>query len=178
MFGLIFIQDYIALVHSLLAITIPFALFSSYSTRFELNHAVRLSKVTRLFVSASLLPLAINVCSECGIADDKIYVLGDDIKDRVSFGTLVERARRNNFPPINVRRAKRNTLAFLVFSSGTTGLPKGTFVITKPKLHTWSSLSRKAVMISHGNIVFVMQQVITMSNTAGTVRKVTKSYVK
>ncbi|KAG1804527.1 uncharacterized protein BJ212DRAFT_1590975 [Suillus subaureus] len=40
--------DYVALLHSLLIITVPFALFSSYSTLYEFKHANSLAQATRI----------------------------------------------------------------------------------------------------------------------------------
>ncbi|KAG1723502.1 hypothetical protein EDB19DRAFT_1602132, partial [Suillus lakei] len=43
--------DYVALLHSLLVITVPFVLFSSYPTTYEFKHANSLAQVTRIFAS-------------------------------------------------------------------------------------------------------------------------------
>lgn len=121
--------DYIALIHSLLAITVPFALFSSYSTPYELQHAKSLAQATRVFTSVALLPLA----STLGLATDRIYLLDGEKKGYTSYDQLVSSVRKNDIPRLPVRHATKDTLAYLVYSSGTSGLPK-------------------AVMISHGNI--------------------------
>ncbi|KAG1769120.1 hypothetical protein EV702DRAFT_705790 [Suillus placidus] len=124
-------SDYIALIHSLLAITVPFALFSSYSTSYELKHAKSLAQATRVFTSLALLPLA----STLGLPADRIYLLDGEKKGYTSYDQLVSSVRKNDIPRLPVRHATKDTLAYLVYSSGTSGLPK-------------------AVMISHGNITF------------------------
>ncbi|KAG2362835.1 hypothetical protein BDR07DRAFT_1484318 [Suillus spraguei] len=131
--------DYIALMHSLLVITVPFALFSSYSTPHELKHANSLTRVTRIFVSPSLLPLALTT----GLPADRIYLLeGED----ASYDHFVSLARKSGIPRLPVRQAKKDTLAYLVFSSGTSGPPKGMHLFSLQKyVHV-------TVMISHGNI--------------------------
>ncbi|KAG2123809.1 hypothetical protein DEU56DRAFT_828795 [Suillus clintonianus] len=121
--------DYIALMHSLLAITVPFALFSSYSTSYELKHANSLAQATRVFVSPSLLPLALTL----GLPADRIYLLEGENKGYISYDQLISSARKNSIPRLPVRHATKDTLAYLIYSSGTSGPPK-------------------AVMISHGNI--------------------------
>lgn len=118
-------KDYITLVHSLLVITTPFALISAYSTPFELNHALELTKPTRLFVNSHLLPLVLPVAKKVGIPLNRIYVLGGHARGRKSFKELIEDTRSRRTLIVSPRPAKRDTLAYLVFSSGTSGLPKG-----------------------------------------------------
>ncbi|KAG1722895.1 hypothetical protein EDB19DRAFT_1859208 [Suillus lakei] len=127
--------DYIALIHSLLAITVPFALFSSYSTSYELKHAKSLAQATRIFTSLSLLPLA----STLGFPADRIYLLDGEKKGYTSYDQLVSSVCKNDIPRLPVRHATKDTLAYLVYSSGTSGLPKGMYLFS-------------TVMISHGNI--------------------------
>ena len=110
-----------ALIHSLLAIAVPFATFSSYSTSFEFQYSINLSGATRLFVSPALLHLA----QVSGLPDDRIHILEGNVEGHTSYATLVDRVRQNKIPRLPVRQAKKDTLAYLVFSSGTTGLPKG-----------------------------------------------------
>ncbi|KAG2147414.1 uncharacterized protein EDB93DRAFT_1250560 [Suillus bovinus] len=124
--------DYVALVHSLLAITVPFALFSSYSTSHEFKHANSLAQATRIFASPSLLPLALT----SGLPADRIHLLEGENKGYTSYDQLVCTARKNGIPRLPIRHATKNTLAYLIYSSGTSGLPK-------------------AVMISHGNIATI-----------------------
>jgi 4-coumarate--CoA ligase len=81
-----------------------------------------------------LLPVATAAAKKSGVPQDRIILLGDD-RDETSvfkhFSSLVklstDRFRRRKIKP-------DQDLAFLVYSSGTTGLPKG-------------------VMLSHRNIV-------------------------
>ncbi|KAG1735180.1 hypothetical protein EDB19DRAFT_1995302 [Suillus lakei] len=128
--------DYIALMHSLLAITVPFALFSSYSTAYELKHANSLARATRIFASPSLLSLALT----SGLPADRIYVLEGENEGYTNYDQLVSSARKSGIPRLPVRHAYKDTLAYLIFSSGTSGPPKGMYLFF-------------AVMISHGNII-------------------------
>ncbi|KAG1758291.1 hypothetical protein EDD22DRAFT_850150 [Suillus occidentalis] len=121
--------DYIALVHSLLAITVPFALLSSYSTQYELKHANSLAQATRIFTSPSLLQLALTL----GLPADRIYLLEGESKGYTNYDQLISSTRKDGIPRLPVRHATKDTLAYLIYSSGTSGLPK-------------------AIMTSHGNI--------------------------
>lgn len=113
------------MVHSLLAITTPIALLSSYSTSAELAHALRLSKVTRIFVQPQFLSLVRRTAKNVGFPDSQIYILDGHVSGRRSFGEMIHHVRREFTSRLAVRPAGWDTLAYLVFSSGTSGLPKG-----------------------------------------------------
>lgn len=79
------------------------------------------------------------VAKDVGLSGDRIYLLkeggGKDTKavkgkrvggkERKTFRSIIEDVRRQGTKTIDVRTAGKNTLAYLVFSSGTSGLPKG-----------------------------------------------------
>lgn len=119
-------QDYITLVQALLVITTPISLLSAFATPFELAHALRTSKVSRLFVQPSLLPTALKAAKEVGIPSSHIYILEGRHDGHRSLQDLIDVIKRRGTPRVAVKPATRNTLAYLVFSSGTSGLPKGT----------------------------------------------------
>jgi len=129
-------MDAVALLHSLLVMTVPFVMFSSYSTQFEFQHTFNLANPTRLFVTPALLPLALT----SGLPKDRIYILEGTVQGHTSYGDLVTRVRENKLPRLPIQQAGSDTLAYLAFSSGTTGLPK-------------------AVMVSHGNIINSLNQI-------------------
>ncbi|ESK89209.1 4-coumarate- ligase [Moniliophthora roreri MCA 2997] len=141
--------DYTVLVNSLLAATNPYALISVFSTRFELLHALRLTRISTLFVQAKFLPLVVSAAKEVGIRMERIFVIGDRAVDgHRSLSELIEGVQRKHLQPVGVRPARKNTLAYLIFSSGTSGLPKG-------------------VMITHGSLTASMLQLarVAMSNS-------------
>ena len=112
------------MVHSLLAITVPFVLLSSYSTPYEFKHTISLVQPTRIFSSPSLLPLALT----SGISADRIYLLEGQKGEYTSYDQLISSVHKNGIPRLPVRHATKDTLAFMVFSSGTSGLPKGMYL--------------------------------------------------
>jgi len=121
-------QDYITLIHACLYITTPFVLISALSKPFELKNALKLSNATCLFVDEKLLSNLLPVAKELGISPERIFVLSSRIlSNRRSFSQLIDERRTGNADIIPVRPARKDTLAYLVFSSGTTGLPKGIY---------------------------------------------------
>lgn len=142
-------QDYLTLIHALLAISVPFTLISSYSTSFELKHALALSCATHLFVSPKLVPLALAALKDPQLraraspvlSPRRLFLLqghtpvaftGSGPPNlKKNFGEMLElmgaKVRSGSVQRTEVRAARRETLAYLVFSSGTTGLPKGVY---------------------------------------------------
>ena len=118
-------QDYVVLVIALLKIAIPFVPISCYSTPFELRHALSLTQVTRLFVAPQYRSRVSPIAAELGIPSHEIYLMNEDISGQVSVESLIRRAKEKQIPEEQVRIVPKDTLGSLIFSSGTTGLPKG-----------------------------------------------------
>lgn len=139
----------------------PFALISSYSTTFELKHALTLSKPTRLFVDAKFLKNVLPVAKEIGMDLNKIYLIKGEAKGRRSIQSIIRDARNKQIHPVDIRPAAKDTLAYLIFSSGTSGLPKGNLIFHH--LPSYVNKYTPAVMVSHGNINSSISQSIVMS---------------
>ena len=78
-----------------------------------------------MFVDAELLSLVLPVAKMVGLSSNKIYVLGEEGKGQKTLAGLIAGVRTKNMKPVAPCSAVKNTLAFLIFSSGTTGRPKG-----------------------------------------------------
>lgn len=85
--------------------------------------------MTQLFVLPSLLSKALKAAKEVGLSEDRIYILEGHQEGKLSFQDLVDNVRTRRIPRVPIKAATRNTLAYLVFSSGTSGLPKGVFFV-------------------------------------------------
>ncbi|KAF8581025.1 acetyl-CoA synthetase-like protein [Ramaria rubella] len=152
--------NFSVLVHSLLVLATPFALLSTYATPRELAHYLEKSKATHIFVEQKLLSTFMNFAREAGFPEDHIYILqgsSPSVPRLRHFDPLIEHIRHNNVPREPVREAGKDTPAYIVFSSGTSGLPK-------------------AVMASHGNLSFTLyQRNIVIQEAANVVKVITSA---
>ena len=121
------------MVHAALVLTVPFGLLPSKPTLGELVHLLAKLKSgrkdirLRLFVHPSLLKLALQGAKQAGVSTRDICLMDGRAsrEKRPDLASLIENVRRKQLPRQPIVPAKKNTLAYLMFSSGTSGPPKG-----------------------------------------------------
>ncbi|CUA72512.1 hypothetical protein RSOLAG22IIIB_04909 [Rhizoctonia solani] len=137
--------DYPVVVFALLQTTIPVALLNSHSTAPELAHQLKLARVSHVIVGPSSVSVLKQALQIAGLRDVGMTVMEGCGKHaragELSLQRLVDRTKKCGVQPAGITDARRDTLAYLVFSSGTSGLPK-------------------AVMISHGNLNACYMQIL------------------
>ncbi|KXN84334.1 Very long-chain acyl-CoA synthetase [Leucoagaricus sp. SymC.cos] len=132
-------SDYVVLVLALLKIVVPFVPILHYSTPSELKHALKLTKAMRLFTTPQKLSKFLPVKQELNIAAKNVYTTNGKLSGYGSLDDLFDKTTRNGNPHKKPHMVPKDTPAFILFSSGTTSLPK-------------------AAMISHGNLLHAFRQ--------------------
>lgn len=119
------IKEYPVLVYALLKIAVPMALLPSQSTVHETTALLKIAGVTSLFVSEAKYSHAIAAAKGMGLPEDRVFILQGDVAGKRSLPRSIEGVKSRSLPRVPTQTVQDNTLAYLVFSSGTTGLPKG-----------------------------------------------------
>jgi acyl-CoA synthetase (AMP-forming)/AMP-acid ligase II len=121
------VKEFPILALALLKIAVPMALLPSQSTLHETKALLKLSNITFLFASEHMYPHAAAAAKEVGLPEDRIIILQGNVTGKVSLPRLIEEVKTRGLPRLPTQTVQDDTLAYLVFSSGTTGLPKGYF---------------------------------------------------
>jgi acyl-CoA synthetase (AMP-forming)/AMP-acid ligase II len=159
----------VALIHSLLAAGIPFALFPASPTPYELRHLVKVSKIKKIFTSPRNFENARIAAKVAGFSESNgIFILEGKVKGQRSFDDLVRSVKEPSED--YAKPVDKDALAGLIFSSGTTGLPKGEkHACYLARAHHAELLG---VMISHENLVSSMMQGLVAGNLNNAVEPV------
>ncbi|KAJ8658373.1 hypothetical protein O0I10_006058 [Lichtheimia ornata] len=137
--------DHCVLYYSLLAAKCTISPGNPDYTEDEFQHQISTSGAKALVTIPALLPVLERVCAKNNIPKERIFVFGDSSSGYKSFYDLgINQPHVGH--PIHGLNGK-DDLAFICFSSGTTGLPKG-------------------VMLTHHNFIAQMIQVTSFDQNA------------
>ncbi|PNP82033.1 hypothetical protein FNYG_04594 [Fusarium nygamai] len=132
--------DYVPLTHALHRLNAIVSPANAAYSASELTHQLRSTSAKVLFTCVSLLPVALEAAAVANVSKDHIFILDmpDQINNSsfVALSTLIDEGRRlHALPPLRwIKEQGKRQVAYICFSSGTSGLPKG-------------------VMLSHYNII-------------------------
>lgn len=93
-------------------------------TATELKHQVTHSGAKYLLVDAQLLPIVLEACKLCDFSTDRIITY-TPVKGYRSLASLTESNREVEWERITDAKELKERTVILLYSSGTTGLPKG-----------------------------------------------------
>ena len=106
------------------------AFFPSQSALQETVELLKLSGVTCLFASEEMYLHAAAAAKMVGFSEKSIFILQGDVAGKASLPRLIDDVKARGLPKIPTQEVLDDTLAYLMFSSGTTGLPKGYFLLS------------------------------------------------
>jgi long-subunit acyl-CoA synthetase (AMP-forming) len=125
-------KEFPILALALLKLAMPMVLLPSQSTLHETMALLKLSDVEFLFASERLYPHAVAAAKAVGLAEHRVFILQGNVTGKVSLPCLIEEVKARGLPRVPTQTVQDDTLAYLMFSSGTTGLPKGYFTQVNP----------------------------------------------
>lgn len=118
-------KEYPVLVYALLKIAVPMAFFPAHSTVHETVALLKMTGISSIFVSETKYAHVIAAAKEVGLPENRVYILQGDVPGKGSLPRSIEGVKSRGLPRVPTQTVRDDTLAYLVFSSGTTGPPKG-----------------------------------------------------
>ena len=146
--------DYMTAMAGLSKIGVVSSLLNTSLRRQPLIHVMDISKADWIIVHASLLAAIEEVLDDLDVPEEKIWVLGDD-PGRERFGDLGKALKKAGPQNPNVSDPPMmEELAWYLFTSGTTGLPKAVRAKHKAQLVTGEGVFRVAVPCSKDDVFY------------------------
>jgi len=131
---------------------VPVALFPAHLPAEQTHALLKQANVRTLFISPKRYVRSQETLAASSIPEERVFILQGHVEGKISLPDLINHVKLHGLLPVPTQPVRRETLACIMFSSGTTGLPK-------------------AIMISHRNLYHSTMQVEVMSQTSGRERE-------
>jgi long-subunit acyl-CoA synthetase (AMP-forming) len=83
------------------------------------------TRVKTLFISPKRYDRSLEAVVASGISEERVFVLQGHVQGKTSVSDLINHTKLHGLLPVPTQPVRRDTLACIMFSSGTSRLPKG-----------------------------------------------------
>lgn len=150
----------------MLKIAVPVVLIPAHLAAEQTLALLKQTNVKTLFISPKRYVQSQETLAAFSIPEERVFILQGHVEGKISLPDLINHVKLHGLLPVPTQPVRRDTLACIMFSSGTTsGIPKGSSQNVPHEEREDQLLS--AIMISHRDLYHSTMQVEVMSQTSG-----------